>query len=153
MMIQTNIVIRYISLRRRMMNEPYKYTEHQVFHTVWRLLHVDPEIQKAFVAWFCDGVEPKLSYEGISFSEVRKYKKINEFNAFLFMDELKNNPDVALSMLGSNVVSRRTLKVEELRPDLRAKVEEKLKEQAVKEAKQREVMQLNDKGEVTFKIK
>ena len=106
MITQTTIVLKYILLRKRMMNEPYKYTERQVMHTVWRLIHVDPEIQRAFIEWFTDGKEPKLKYAGISFSELRKYRKMNEFNAFLFMDELKNNSDAALNMLVANEMGR-----------------------------------------------
>lgn len=153
MMTQTTIVLRYISLRKRMMNEPYRYTERQVFHTVWRLLHVDPEIQKAFVEWFKDGKEPRLKYAGISFAELRKYKKMNEFNAFLFMDELKRDPEAALNMLVANDAPLQTLTVDALRPELREYVAQKLKEQESEDEKKKDDFQLHDNGSITFKLK
>ena len=153
MITQTTIVLKYILLRKRMMNEPYKYTERQVMHTVWRLIHVDPEIQRAFIEWFTDGKEPKLKYAGISFSELRKYRKMNEFNAFLFMDELKNNPDAALNMLVANDARLSTVGLEELRPELREYVAQKLKERDADDEKKKEDFQLNDNGSITFKLK
>lgn len=53
---QVRIVISYGKLRKRMMNDPYNYTEREVAHTVWRLLNVSAEIQSAFVAWFEHGI-------------------------------------------------------------------------------------------------
>lgn len=150
---QITIILKYVSLRKRMMNTPYKYTEQQVFHTVWRLIHTEPEIQKAFVDWFTNGIEPKLKYSGITFSELRKYRKMNEFNAFLFMDELKRNPDGALNMLVGNVTPVRTLRADELRPELREYVEEKLQEQKADDEKKKEEFKLDDNGSVTFKLK
>ena len=41
---QVTILIKYIALRKRLMNSPYKYTEHQVFDTVCELLHMDSEL-------------------------------------------------------------------------------------------------------------
>ena len=153
MITQTTIVLKYILLRKRMMNEPYKYTERQVMHTVWRLIHVDPEIQRAFIEWFTDGKEPKLKYAGISFSELRKYRKMNEFNDFLFMDELKNNPDAALNMLVANDARLSTVGLDELRPELREYVAQKLKERDADDEKKKEDFQLHDNGSITFKLK
>ncbi len=153
MITQTTIVLKYIVLRKRMMNEPYRYTERQVFHTVWRLLHVDPEIQRAFVEWFTEGREPRLKYAGISYAELRKHRKMNEFNAFLFMDELKRNPDAALNMLVANDASLTAVGLDELRPELRDYVARKLKEQAADDAKKKEEFRLHDNGSITFKLK
>lgn len=150
---QTTIILKYVTLRKRMMNAPYKYTEREVFHTVWRLIHTDPEIQSAFVAWFQEGVEPKLKYAGISFADLRKYKHMNEFNAFLFMDELKRDPEAALNMLVANSAPVRTLKLDELRPELREYVAQKLKEQEADDAHKKEEFQLHDDGVITFKLK
>ena len=150
---KVTILIKYIALRKRMMNAPYKYTEHQVFHTVRRLLHVDSEIQTSFVEWFKNGIEPKLKYADVSFNDLRKYKKLNEFNAFLFMDELKRNPDGALYMLSGNSATAVTLKPEELRPELREYVEQKMAEQHAEEEKGKKGHGLDENGTVTFNTK
>lgn len=78
---------------------------------------------------------------------------MNEFNAFLFMDELKRNPDGALNMLVGNVTPVRTLRPDELRPELREYVEEKLQEQKADDEKKKEEFKLDDNGSVTFKLK
>lgn len=150
---QTTIILKYVTLRRRMMNAPYRYTERQVLHTVWRLVHTDPEIQRAFVAWFQEGTAPRLKYAGVSFADLCKYKHMNEFNAFLFMDELKRDPDAALNMLVANIAPVQTLKPEELRPELREYVAGKLKEQEADAARQKEELQLHDDEVITFKLK
>lgn len=131
---QVKIVINYGQLRKKMMNEPYNYTEREVAHTVWRLLCVAPEIQAAFVAWFKDGVQPSLSYDGVSFSDIRKYKGLNEFNTFLMMDSLKRNPQRAKFLLMGNMETLQTLQPDQLRSDIRDRVKAEMKQKEEQEA-------------------
>lgn len=141
---QVRIVISYGKLRKRMMNDPYNYTEREVAHTVWRLLNVSTEIQSAFVAWFEHGVSPTLTYSGISFADIKENKHLNEFNTFLMMDLLRRDPDEAKFILMGNLESLQTLQLDDLRPELRERVNEELKRKAEEDAK---TMNFDDRDE------
>jgi len=145
---QTTIVLKYIALRRRMMNAPYFYTEREVAHTVWRLLHIAPEIQEAFVDWFESGREPDLKYGDISFADLRYYMKFNEFNAFLYMDEVRRDPEKARIALLDGKRKPLVVRKEDLRPELREYVE---KEEARQSAEERQLGRVfNDTDEISF---
>ncbi len=141
---QVRIVISYGKLRKRMMNDPYNYTEREVAHTVWRLLNVSAEIQSAFVAWFEHGISPTLNYSGISFSDIMENKHLNEFNTFLMMDLLRRDPDEAKFILMGNLESLQTLQLDDLRPELRERVNEEVKRKAEEDAK---TMNFDDRDE------
>ena len=145
---QATIVLKYISLRRRMMNAPYFYTNKQVMHTVWRLLHIAPEIQKAFLEWFEKGQEPNLKYGDLSYADLRYYMKFNEFNAFLYMDYAKRNPEDARIGLLDGKRKPMEIKKENMRPELREYVEKEEERMAEEEKKQGRVF--TDSDEIEF---
>lgn len=145
---QTTIVLKYFTLRRRMMNAPYFYTEREVAHTVWRLLHVASEIQEAFVDWFESGREPNLKYGDVSFADLRYYMKFNEFNAFLYMDEVRRDPEKARIALFDGKRKPMVVRKEDMRPELREFVEKEEKRQSAEERQQGRVF--NDVDEITI---
>ena len=122
------IIISYRSLRRRMMNEPYFYNERQVSHTVWKLLGMDKEILEAFVVWFEDGVEPNLEFSDISWDKLVHRLFFNEFNAFIFINYVKHNPQKAWFDLVQGKGKDLTIDINKLRPELRSFVKEKQRE-------------------------
>lgn len=146
---QATIVLKYISLRRRMMNAPYFYTSKQVMHTVWRLLHVAPEIQEAFIVWFEHGIEPNLQYGDLSYADIRYYMKFNEFNAFLYMDYAKRNPEEARIGLLDGKRKPMEIKKEDMRSELREYVEQEEALMAEEERKQGRIF--SDTDEIKFK--
>ena len=148
MMNQIKIVIKYATLRKRMMNEPYNYTESEVAHTVWRILNVAPEIQAAFVAWFDKGMEPQLEYAGVSYADLRKHMHWNEFNTFLYMDLLRRDPNRGKYLLAENSEKLQTLTPDDLRTDLRERVKEGMARQ--KEENLKEGRVFDDRDEFVF---
>ena len=145
---KATIVLKYFTLRRRMMNAPYFYTDREVAHTVWRLLHVAPEIQEAFIDWFESGKEPDLKYGDISFADLRYYMKFNEFNAFLYMNEVRRDPVKARIALLDGKRKPLVVKKEDMRPELREFVEKEEERQSAKERQQGRVF--NDSDEIKF---
>lgn len=117
----TQILVNFVALRKTL-KQDYHYSERDVLHTVWRLMNASDEIKISFANWFNDDVTPHLECEGISWEELINKRGLNPYNAFLFMDTLKKDPDQGMLMLKGQITPSLRLGIDELRPDLRAAI-------------------------------
>lgn len=117
----TQILINFLALRKNLKSE-YRYSEKDVFHTVWRLMNASDDVKIAFAKWFNDGVEPSLQCEGISWQELVSKRGLNPYNAFLFMDTMLENPDLGMELLKGQMRPSLKLNIDQIRPDLRERI-------------------------------
>lgn len=133
----TRILVNFISIRKKL-KEEFFYSEKDVLHTVWRLMNASDTIKVAFARWFNDGVEPQIECEGIKWAELVANRKLNPFNAFLFMDTMLEDPDYGITLLTGQMRPSMRIKADRLRPELRDYVlkkesEEKGRKEIVKD--------------------
>lgn len=141
----TQILINFKALRK-MLKEEYGYTEKDVLHTVWRLMNVDDEIKISFAKWFNDDIAPRLEYEGISWNDLIQKRGLNPFNAFLFMDTMKRDPDKGFELLKGNMRPSLRISPDQLRPELRKYVEERMAHES-----ERYQIKEDSKGDINLK--
>ena len=121
----TRILVNFASLRKTL-KQDYHYSEMEFLHTVWRLMNALDEIKISFANWFNDDVTPHLDCEDISWEELVSKRGLNPYNAFLFMDTMKKEPAQGMIMLKGQMHPSLRLGIDELRPDLRATITQKM---------------------------
>lgn len=141
----TQILINFKALRKQL-KEEYRYTEKDVLHTVWRLINADDEIKVSFAKWFNDDIAPRLECEGITWDDLIQKRGLNPFNAFLFMDTMKKDPDKGFELLKGQERPSLRISIDQLRPELRDYVKGKMAE----ESKEREIKE-DPNGDINLK--
>lgn len=135
----TQILINFKALRKQL-KEEYRYTEKDVLHTVWRLINADDEIKVSFAKWFNDDIAPRLECEDITWDDLIQKRGLNPFNAFLFMDTMKKDPDKGFELLKGQMRPTLRINVDQLRPELKAYVKGKMAEESKKDGQIKEDM-------------
>lgn len=141
----TQIIVNFVALRKKL-KEEYRYGEKDVLHTVWRLMNASDEIKIAFAKWFNDDIEPNLECEGITWQELISKRGLNPYNAFLFMDTMKKDPDQGMNLIKCQMRPSLRMNINELRPELREYVSKKMSED-----KGEEEIKTDDKGDINLK--
>jgi hypothetical protein len=87
------LIIHYFSLKNYIIEQGFSAKEAQ--YTIGRIRKMDKQIKKSFILWFNKGILPKYSIENITFNELIEELKMNEINAFLFINWLNKEPEAA----------------------------------------------------------
>ena len=139
------ILVNYRKIRRQLICD-YGYTEFDVLHTVWRLMKARPEVKEAFAKWLDKGIQPSLSVDGVSWSDLTspEGRNLNPYNAFLFMDTMLSDPDLGFDLLVGQSRPSMRIDISKLAPDLQEYVKEKTAEKIA----QKPEIKPDDKGDI-----
>lgn len=99
------IILNYFKLKEDI--KKYNFNDKQAQYMIGRLRSMDKGIKKSFGIWYSKGAYPEYSIEDFTVQELIEEGKMNPFNAFLTLDWLKKDPEVAkrsLIRLKDNVI-------------------------------------------------
>lgn len=99
------------------------YDDYEVKETIKSIRKMDKEIKNSFLLWFNKGILPDYEIENFNMQELTEKIKMNEINAFLYMDWLKKEPRIAKKALSKPVDT--IVISDELKAKLEAKIGKK----------------------------
>lgn len=74
-------------------------TSWEALQSVKKLRTIDRDLRRAFVRCFNEGIEPDIRIAGLSYQELTTVLGMNVIEAFLYLDWLRKEPELALDTL------------------------------------------------------
>lgn len=95
------IIINYYKLKASMMDIGYQ--THEAKEAIKKIRVMNKDLKKEFGMWYKKGIEPTIVIEGVTISNLEETCGMNKIKAFLFMDWLIRDPDLAKKALSKTV--------------------------------------------------
>ncbi|MBT9779416.1 hypothetical protein GPL15_23340 [Clostridium sp. MCC353] len=89
--------IKYSDLREYLLGKGLN--EWEAMHSIGKLRKIDPDLKKAFYECFNEGVEPDITISNITYQELVTKLNMNMVQAFLYLDWLRREPEIALDTM------------------------------------------------------
>lgn len=89
--------IKYSELREYLLEQGFN--EREIMHSIGKLRKIDKDLKQAFYECFREGIEPDFAISNITYEELISKLNMNMVQAFLYLDWLRREPEIALDTL------------------------------------------------------
>lgn len=89
--------VKYSAIREYLLGQGF--TEWEARHSIGKLRKIDADLKQAFYECFNEGVEPDITVSNITYEELISKLDMNMVQAFLYLDWLRREPEIALDTL------------------------------------------------------
>lgn len=89
--------IKYSELREYLLEQGFN--EREVMQSIGKLRKIDKDLKLAFYECFKEGIEPDITIANITYEELVSMLNMNMVQAFLYLDWLRREPEIALDTL------------------------------------------------------